>query len=319
MNGSRTLARLALGASALAATALLVHVQRPSAQPGRATPPPPPSVVGEPVTGPRVAAPPLPTPRDFVSGLDLECYDTPGTSRGDVLTLTHLNPVLVALGLPPHVVEMKELVHSCFPVMKNNTVPPAWQFLRHASFGCYRIESRALEAPVPLALSHLNPLFAHLPRHLVALTKPDTLCVPIQMDNDPPPEGIIDLVRYLDLECWEVEADDHPAFGVHVAHISPQLEIRIPAHNLHVQPQNRRLCVPVRKNDQHIPAEALNIIRWVDLERFTGGFTVNIPVNLRLQHLNPLFASWPDAPLQLVTSRWFMAPVAKNEELPPAQ
>ena len=31
---------------------------------------------------------------------------------------------------------------------------------------------------------------------------------------------------------------------------------------------NRQLCVPVQKNNQVIPDDVLNVVRWVDLEKF---------------------------------------------------
>src|SRR5688572_11266106 len=62
----------------------------------------------------------LPTPKALISGLDLECYRTPGPSMDFELMLTHLNPVLRELGLPQHEVRIKELVQTCVPVRKNN-------------------------------------------------------------------------------------------------------------------------------------------------------------------------------------------------------
>ena len=67
----------------------------------------------------------LPGPNQFVSGLNLECYDTPGPAINQTVQLTHLNPVLVALGMPAHPVVVRELRQTCVrPVSKNGTPPP---------------------------------------------------------------------------------------------------------------------------------------------------------------------------------------------------
>src|SRR5262245_49530397 len=99
----------------------------------------------------------LPTPKALVSGLDLECYRTPGPTMDFDLTLTHLNPVLRDLGLPAHQVRIKELVQTCVPVRKNNAwpVPAALPFIRHIDFACYRVEAEPFPAPVAINLTHL--------------------------------------------------------------------------------------------------------------------------------------------------------------------
>ena len=93
----------------------------------------------------------LPTPRELASGLDLECYRTPGPALNINLNLTHLNPVLVNLGLPAHQVWVRELVQTCVPVRKNGVWPDpdALPFLRHIDFACYRLDAAPLPNPVP--------------------------------------------------------------------------------------------------------------------------------------------------------------------------
>jgi hypothetical protein len=76
--------------------------------------------------------------------------------------------------------------------------------------------------------------------------------------------------------------------------------------------------VPVRKNQQNIPAASLNILRWVDLEKFPAAPNVVIaPVNLMLRHLNPLFVNLPQVPVTLQDANSLLVPVAKNNQLPP--
>jgi len=95
--------------------------------------------------------PALPGAKQFVSGLDLECFDTPGPALNIGVTLTHLNPVLQALGLAPHNVIIRELRQTCVPVRKNGVFPSpaALPYIRHVDFACYRVEAAPLPTPVP--------------------------------------------------------------------------------------------------------------------------------------------------------------------------
>src|SRR5215510_12237736 len=88
----------------------------------------------------------LPGPNEFVSGLDLECFDTPGPALNMTLQLRHLNPVLVHLGLPAHNVVVGALVQTCVPVQKNGVSPSAaaLPFIQNTDLACYKVESPAL-------------------------------------------------------------------------------------------------------------------------------------------------------------------------------
>jgi hypothetical protein len=263
--------------------------------------------------------PVLPGPHQFVSGLDLECFNTTGPALNLGITLTHLNPVLQQLGLPPHNVIIRELRQTCVPVQKNG-VPPspaALPFIRHVDFACYRVEAAPLPAPVPLTLTHLNPVLGGLPPHNVRLLQPAQLCLPVSKNNVVPPAAILQLVRFIDLECYRVEPGPHPSFGVGLQQLNPQLG-GIPVHGMNLVPSPRQLCVPVRKNQQAIPPAILNIVRWIDLEKFTASPVVNLPpVNVVLHHLNPLFATFPAIPVVLQQAAALMVPVAKNGQFPP--
>jgi hypothetical protein len=80
----------------------------------------------------------------------------------------------------------------------------------------------------------------------------------------------------------------------------------------------RQLCVPVLKNAQMIPPEILNVVRWIDLEKFPASPNVMIaPVNVQLKHLNPLFANQPWVPVVLQEANSLLVPVAKNGVIPP--
>jgi hypothetical protein len=263
---------------------------------------------------------PLPGPFPFVSGLDLECYATPGPALNIPLTLKHLNPVLIGLGLPTHNVVVRELQQTCVPVMKNGVAPApaALPFIRHVDLACYRVDAAVLPAPTNINLRHLNPVLANLPSHNFTLVAPQQLCVPMGKNGVALPPDVLDLVRYIDLECYRGDpTTTHPSFGVGLTQLNPQLT-GIPNHGLTLSPQNRQVCVPVQKNNQVIPPGSLNLIKWLDLEKFPAAQPVNIPPKaVVLDHLNPLFATLPRVPVTLQTANALMVPVAKNGQIPP--
>jgi hypothetical protein len=171
---------------------------------------------------------------------------------------------------------------------------------------------------VTLSLKHLNPVFANLPQHYVSLIGPAQLCVPVGKNGVAPPPDVIDLVRYIDLECYRADPiTTHPTFSVMLQQLNPQLT-GIPGHVMTLGPTNRQLCVPVRKNSQVIPAASLDIIKWIDLEKFQASPAVSIaPKYVVLDHLNPLFATLSRVPVTLQTANALMAPVSKNGQTPP--
>jgi len=78
------------------------------------------------------------------------------------------------------------------------------------------------------------------------------------------------------------------------------------------------MCVPVQKNQQPIPPAILNIVQWVDLEKFTASPAVALhPISLVLHHLNPLFTTLPPVQVVLQQAVALMVPVAKNGQIPP--
>jgi len=69
--------------------------------------------------------PPPPAVRPIVAYSDVLCYDILGQPLNQPLMLTHLNPVLVGMGLPPENVPVKATHKLCVPVAKNGFFPPA--------------------------------------------------------------------------------------------------------------------------------------------------------------------------------------------------
>ena len=236
-------------------------------------------------------AQPLPSPANFVRNLDLRCYQIPNQPSLNVpLQLTHLNPVLQQMGLPPENVVLGQPNQLCVPVRKNNLVPPAdtLPFIRFVDWKCYRIQGPPIN--VPLQLNHLNPVIANLlgPTDQVVLREPQQLCVPVVKNGQFPPPDVRRLVQWLDVKCYRVDAQQPIAnTPIQLTHLNPLFAGIPPQATTILAPRATQLCVPVAKNGQIPPPEVLNHVRFSDVlcYRLQGP-----PLNQQLnqQHLNPV-------------------------------
>jgi hypothetical protein len=69
--------------------------------------------------------PPPPAVRPIIAYADVLCYDIKGQPLNQQLKLTHLNPVLINMGLQPEFVPVLDTHKLCVPVAKNGFFPPA--------------------------------------------------------------------------------------------------------------------------------------------------------------------------------------------------
>lgn len=267
-----------------------------------------------------VAAPPagalaLPTPKDFVSYLDLECFKTdPYQPPAVGLTLRHLNPVLD--GLPIEQVTLGAREQLCVPVAKNNVIPPpgVLDFVRFVDLSCYRVVT-----PAPgkaLVLSHLNPVLQDLPRTEVVLGRAEQLCVPVAKNGVVPPAEVLQLVQHIDLLCYGITPNAPMNRALNLRQLNPVLTGQIPPADVRVT-YARQLCVPMQKGGDVIPPEVLQVVRWVDLEKFDTVAPAIAPVTLSLRHLNPVLGSLPPERATLTGATQLGVPVAKNGQIPP--
>jgi hypothetical protein len=264
----------------------------------------------------------LPTPSRFVSALDLKCYKvattTPFPTYG--LTLRHLNPVLA--NLPAENVIVNELEELCVPVSKNNQTPPAdvLPFIRFVDLACHRITPTTTTAPFGLQLSQLNPVLATVPPVNVVTNVPQQLCVPVAKNNAVPPPEILRLVQHIDLKCYGLNQATPLNRALLLSHLNPVL-VAMGLSPEQVQLTNpEQLCVPVSKNNQVIPPDVLNIVRWIDLLMYRiAAATPPLPgpVPLSLRQLNPLLTGLPIQAIQLTGPLQLGVPVAKNNVFPP--
>src|SRR5262245_8133565 len=205
-----------------------------------------PVAVAAPEQDPEAAVLPFPGPNQFVTGLDLECYATPGPPLNVSLTLRHLNPVLIGLGMPPHQVFVRELQQTCVAVQKNASPPQpaAFPFIRQVALACYRVDSSATPVGPTLRLRHLNPVLAALPVHDDVLIRPEQLCVPVNVNGAPLLPEVRQLAQFIDVECYSTDPiGTHPTFNLLLRQLNPEL-VGMAPHPLQLVSFPRRMCVP---------------------------------------------------------------------------
>ncbi|GLW11355.1 hypothetical protein Misp01_64830 [Microtetraspora sp. NBRC 13810] len=257
----------------------------------------------------------LPTPQALVSNLDLECFKTSSYQPPAVtLTLRHLNPVLRSL--PTEQVTLGPREQLCVPVAKNNVIPPpgVLDFVRFVDLACYQI--RGASADTRLVLSHLNPVLQDLPRQEIAMNVAQQLCVPVAKNNVVPPAEVLSLIAHIDLKCYAITPNTAMNRRLSLQQLNPVLVGQIPTSTVEVT-NARQLCVPVQKSGDRIPAEVLNIVQWIDLEKYDIVTQAIRPVTLTLRHLNPVLGSLPVEQATLSGAAQLAVPVAKNGQLPP--
>jgi hypothetical protein len=262
------------------------------------------------------------SPRRFVDNLDVRCYQINDQPPLNVpLALTHLNPVLVGMGLPVENVVLGSPQDLCVPVSKNNVNPPndTLPFIRFIDWKCYGIQGPPLN--LPLTVSHLNPnIPSSFPKDLnITVLNPVQLCVPVVKNNSNPPAFVQALVQHLDVKCYNIAASQTVSAPITLKHLNPlPFFAALPAEVSTVGPNPDRLCVPVRKNNAAIPAAILPFIQYSDVLCYPA--TGNpLGVNLALKHLNPVLVAMglPIENVFVTNSRRLCVPVAKNGVLPP--
>jgi hypothetical protein len=197
---------------------------------------------------------PPPAVLDFIRFVDLACYRIQGVNVSRTLQLTHLNPVLRAMGVPPNVSTMTVPEQLCVPVIKNGLVPPA-EVLRLVQFIDLKCYATTPPNPLnlPLVLAHLNPVLAGLPPTQVVVTNSRQLCVPVQKGTQPIPSEILNIVRWIDLQKYDLATPTTPpAVNLVLNHINPLLVGLPPEQVTLFAPL--QLALPVAKNGAIPPA-----------------------------------------------------------------
>jgi hypothetical protein len=268
------------------------------------------------------AAQPFPTPGQFVRFLDLRCYQILDQPPLNVpLVLTHLNPVLINAGAPAENVVLQEPQDLCVPVRKENQVipPQSLPFLQYADLKCYGIQGPPLN--LTLQLSQLNPVIAGLfgPNATVVVREPQQLCVPVIKEDQMPPPNVRQLIKFLDVKCYRVDAPAIHSLPIKLTHLNP-LFSGIPTEDATIEgPAPIQLCVPVAKNGLNpTPAAVAQIIRYSDVLCYN---LKGLPLDkdLKLTHINPVLVNMglPQEQVKVTESHKLCVPVAKNGMIPP--
>jgi hypothetical protein len=184
----------------------------------------------------------------FVKFVDLSCYKIEGQPVDRTLRLRHLNRVLQDMGVPDNLTTITRPQHLCVPVVKNNALPPAnvLRVVRQIDLKCYATSLSSLN--IPLTLSHLNPVLANLPRHEVRVTDSRELCVPVAKNAEPIPTDVLDIVRWIDLQLYDIVTPPLPVpVNLTLRHINPSLA-GLPAEHASIV-QAVQLGLPVAKNN----------------------------------------------------------------------
>lgn len=259
----------------------------------------------------------LPTPFDFVTNLDLECYQsTTEPPPAPEVELHHLNPAMKGM---TQLATLGDLERVCLPVMKNGAEPPVetLDFIQWVDLACYKATAEPVD--VELVVRHLNPELAGLPDETVRIVELRQLCLPVRkkrlLMNPPIPDHVERLIEHVDVACYRLAEDTQDAnLPLVLSHLNPivkNLDLDDRVTNLR---RARQLCLPVSKDDQQIPPDVLHVVQWVDFLRYFLDPVPPVSIGLQLRHLNPLYDDlpWFNVTLSTPPNLQLMVPIAKS-------
>ncbi|WP_344982145.1 hypothetical protein [Streptosporangium fragile] len=188
---------------------------------------------------------------DFIKYIDLACYKISGVTVTTGLVLSHLNPLFQSL--PRTQISMNTPQQLCVPVVKNNVVPPAevLSLVRHIDLKCYGITPNN-PLNQQLSLRQLNPVLTPMiPTHGAQVLYARQLCVPVQKAGDNIPGEVFNIVRWIDLEKFDLATPALPTVSLTLRHINPVLA-GLPAEQATLTGASQ-LALPVAKNGNFPP------------------------------------------------------------------
>ncbi|GAA4195357.1 hypothetical protein GCM10022252_41010 [Streptosporangium oxazolinicum] len=188
---------------------------------------------------------------DFIRFIDLACYKISGATVTTGLVLSHLNPLFQSL--PRTQVSLNTPQQLCVPVIKNNAVPPpeVLSLVRHIDLKCYGITPNT-PLNQQLSLRQLNPVLTPIiPTHGAQVLNARQLCVPVQKAGDNIPDEVLKIVRWIDLEKFDLATPALPSVSLTLRHINPVLAGLPPEQA--VLSGASQLALPVAKNGNFPP------------------------------------------------------------------
>ncbi|MEV7908255.1 hypothetical protein, partial [Streptomyces anulatus] len=156
---------------------------------------------------------------DFIKYIDLACYKISGATVTTGLVLSHLNPLFQSL--PRTQISLNTPQQLCVPVIKNNAAPTdeILSLISHIDLKCYGITpNNPLNQQV--SLRQLNPVLTPtIPTHSAQVLNARQLCVPVQKAGDNIPSAVAGIVRWIDLEKFDIVTPTLPTVSLTLRHI----------------------------------------------------------------------------------------------------
>ena len=158
----------------------------------------------------------------------------------------------------------------------------------------------------------------HVPRAVWLALVVSLAFLPAVAQAQPP--GPAAWARFLDLRCYQIPNQPQLLVPLTLSHLNPVLaeKFGLPDEDV-VLGQPNQLCLPVRKNNQNIPFQVLNYLRWLDLKCYKiAGPSVDVP--LHLDHLNAVIAGLlgPGLDVKVREPEQLCVPITKNNAAIPA-
>jgi hypothetical protein len=250
--------------------------------------------------------------------IDLECYAINGGVLERFLMLDQLNPLFGDLGWPREQAVLVRARELCVPVAKNlpsNPLPDTVrQLIQYIDLKCYEIAGQPMN--LNLQLEHLNPVIRSLLpseqlSEQVLVQRPQRLCVPVRKNDQEIPPDIQRIVQYIDLRCYEIQDFGDPLnLPLTLDQLNPEL-LELPSEDVVLQ-RPSKLCLPVRKNDQMIPPDVLELIQYFDQMCYPIGGSPPQGSPIRLSHINPELVRSPPEVVALEQPQDLCVPVIKR-------
>ncbi|HXU32840.1 MAG TPA: hypothetical protein VN851_19895 [Thermoanaerobaculia bacterium] len=198
--------------------------------------------------------PPPSTVLPFMQYVDWSCYKIDGGRPLDLsLRLDHLNPNIGPPLSNPIQVVVKEPEQLCLPVRKDAQVipPDVLKLIQWLDVECFRVETPQATEPTPLTLHHLNPLYSWMTEWVNVPAPgnlyPIQLCVPVMKDLQGPTDELLEIIRYSDVLCYQVDSMQFDHL-VQLTQLNPVVDAMGVPPQKFIPLASTKMCLPVAKN-----------------------------------------------------------------------
>lgn len=195
--------------------------------------------------------------------------------------------------------------------------PSPYEVVSQLDLECRRAEGLPPQPNLPIR--QLNPVLqGSLPNTIAALGPLEEVCVPVAKNLQYPTAPASQLIRWIDLACYEAAADP-VAVTVELSHLDPVLAGTLPDEEVTLV-ELEQVCVPVRKAGGDAPAAIENFARYFDFACYgLAEPTSEAQTRLRLTHLNPVIRALglEDRRVEMQKAQQLCVPIAKGQQVVP--